>query len=415
LKKPKIFYGYWILAACFLFFILGVGSTQVSFSFFVKPLQAAMGWGRTEIMAAVTIYILLMGLNAPLAGRLVDRYGARKVIPVGAAFVTAGFIFLSRMTSLVHYYIGYILIGIGSTGIGPVVLTSVVSHWFVKRRGMAIGIMSMGMGAGGIIFAPFVAVFLIPNLDWNNAYLALGLLLGGLIIPISILVIRSRPADKGLLPDGMDSSESAETFEKSRAPDEGLSLKMALATPAFWLLAGSVVLNHSHIGISQSVVPHLGDIGFPTAIAASAISTTSVMSTIGMFFFGWLCDKLPAKFVYIFGLLLLVSGIFVMINLEANSPVWMVWLYAVLFGFGVSSWMTTMSMLTSTTFGLASYGSIFGMVSLFQNFGGSMGPLLAGYVYDSTNSYYWSFIIIMSFIFLAMPLALLVRRPAPKT
>jgi MFS family permease len=411
LKKPKIFYGYWILAACFLFLAIGVGCSQVSFSFFIKPLQAAMGWSRTEIMAALTIYILLMGINGPLAGSLVDRYGARKVIPVGALLVATGFVLLSQMNGLKQYYLGYAFIGIGSTGIGPVTLTSLMSHWFIKRRGTAIGIMSTGMGIGGIIFAPFVAIYLIPHLGWSHAYLVLAAILGGLIIPLSLLVIKSKPTELGLSPDGMATYEIANVAEASTSAAEGLSLKMAVATPAFWLLAGSVILNHTHMGVSQSVVPHLGDIGFPVGIAASAISTTSIMSTAGMFFFGWLCDKIPVKIAYIIGLVLIVMGILVLVNIEAGSPVWMVWLYAVVFGFGVSSWMTTMSILTSTTFGLASYGAIFGMLSLFQNMGGSIGPLLAGYLYDSMNTYYWAFIIIMAMVVLAMPLVLAVRRP----
>jgi MFS family permease len=168
------------------------------------------------------------------------------------------------------------------------------------------------------------------------------------------------------------------------------------------------------MGVAQSVAPHLDDVGFPVAIAASAISTTAIMGTLGMFFFGWLCDKMPVKFVYIIGLVLMVMGILVLINIDAGSPVWMIWLYAVAFGLGSSSWMSTMSMLTSTTFGLASYGAIFGMLSFFQNIGGSSGSLLAGYLFDTMNTYYWAFIIIMVMIVLAMPLVLAVRRPTIK-
>jgi MFS family permease len=414
LKKQKFFYGYRILAVCFLCLAIGVGCSQVSFGFFVKPLQATMGWNRTEIMTALTIYILLMGINGPLAGRLVDRYGARKIIPLGALLVATGFIILSQMNGLGLYYAGYALIGIGSTGIGPVTLTSVVSRWFVKRRGMAIGIMSMGMGIGGIIFAPLVAVFLIPNFDLSHSYLALGLILGGLIIPLSLLVIRSKPADLGVFPDGIEAKVTAKAAGNSAQIPQGLSVKMALATPVFWLLAASVVLNHTHMGISQSVAPYLDDVGFPVGIAASAISTTAVMSTIGMFFFGWLCDRIPVKFVYVIGLVLMTMGILALINIDADSPVWMIWLYAIVFGLGASSWMSTMSMLTSTTFGLASYGAIFGMLSLFQNIGGSAGSLLAGYLYDTMHTYHWAFIIIMTMIMLAMPIVLAVRRPKTK-
>jgi MFS family permease len=267
------------------------------------------------------------------------------------------------------------------------------------------------MGIGVTVFAPFIAMYLIPSFSLSNAYLALGLILGIVIIPASLVIVRNRPADIGLLPDGATSGEAGRAPAPS-APEEGLSLRMALATPAFWLLAVALLLHHSHMGVGQSVVPHLGDIGFPVDIAASVVSTTAFMSMVGLFFFGWLCDRIPVKFAYVIGLVMIVVGIIVLLNIDTGSPVWMVWMYAAFFGFGASSWMTTMSLIVSTTFGLASYGAIFGTLNLFQSIGGASGPLLAGYIYDSTGSYSWAFLAVLAFIVLAMPLVLAVRRPA---
>ncbi|OGO21875.1 MAG: hypothetical protein A2144_04785 [Chloroflexi bacterium RBG_16_50_9] len=414
MKKPRIFYGYWILAACFFITACGVGCSYLSFSFFVTPLQAAMGWSRGEIMAAFTIFLMCMGTSGTLAGRMVDRYGARKVIPVGAFVITIGLAVLSRMDSLWQYYIIYAVIGISSAAIGIVTLSCVVSHWFSKRRGMAIGIMSMGVGASGVIFAPLIAVILLPNLGWSHTYLALAAIFGAVAIPLSLFVIKNKPADLGLFPDGMEAHDTVSIAAASAAAAEGSSLKTALATPAFWLIASSVILTHAHAGISQSVVPHLGDLGFPAGIAASTISITSITSTSSMFFFGWLCDRIPVKFACVIGLGAMALGILILINVEPESPVWMVWLYAVIFGFGMGSWMPTMSMLTSTSFGLASYGAIFGMMTLFQNLGGAGGPLLAGYLFDVMNTYHWAFIIILGLVLLAVPLVMLVRRPTPR-
>ena len=166
------------------------------------------------------------------------------------------------------------------------------------------------------------------------------------------------------------------------------------------------------MGILQSQVPHLSDIGFPVAIAASVISIGSTMSTAGMFFFGWLCDKIPAKFASVIGLGLMAGGILIFINIDARSPMWMIWLYAIILGFGIGSWLPTMSMLTSTSFGLAAYGAIFGTLSFFQSLGAAIGPLIAGYLYDSMNTYHWAFIVILAMMVLAMPLVLAVRRPS---
>jgi len=415
LKKPRIFYGYWILTACFVINMIGTGCSLLSFSLFVTPLETDMGWSRTELMAAFTILLACIALTSPFAGRLIDRYGARKVISVGTSLTVIGFVLLSQMNSLWHYYIGYIIIGVGTTGISHITTSCVISHWFIKRRGMAIGIMAMGMGLSGIVYAPFVAVYLIPHFGWSNAYLSLAVTTGGVIIPLSLLVIRTKPADLGLLPDGTESWETATMDETRVLASEGLSLKTALSTPVFWLLAASFFLYHNCMGVLQNLVPHLRDIGFPIGIVAATISITATMSTAGTFFFGWLCDKIPAKFACVVGICSTVVGILILINIGAGSPVWMIWLYAVIVGFSLGNWMPTMSMLTSTSFGLAYYGTIFGMLSLFQSLGAAMGPLWVGYLYDSMNTYHWAFIIIMGMIVLAIPLVLSVRRPAYRT
>jgi MFS family permease len=412
LKKPRVFYGYWVLAACFISCSVGNGCGVVAFSLFVTRLETDMGWSRTGIMGALTIYLVCASITAPFAGRLVSRYGARTVISLGALLACLGFILLSQMTAFWHYYVGYAVIGTGLTAIGHVPSSYVVSQWFNKRRGLAIGIMSMGIGLGGIIYAPFVAVYLIPHFGWSSAYLALAVITGGLVIPLSLLVIRTKPADLGLFPDGIEASEAASTAEASASASGGLPLKMTLATPAFWLIAASLFFNHNHVGIFQNQVPHLEDIGFSAGIAASVMSICSIMATCGMFFFGWLCDKIPAKFASVIGLCLIALGIILFMNVEAGSPMWLIWLYAIVFGSGVGSWMPTMSMLTSTTFGLAAYGTIFGVVSIFQHLGAATGPLIAGYLYDTTNTYHLAFIIILVMVVLAIPLVLAVRRPS---
>jgi len=413
LKKTRIFYGYWVVAAFFLFNVVGVGCGPIAFSLFVAPLQNDLGWSRTEIMAAFTILLLCMAVMAPFVGRMIDRHGARRIISLGALLVGIGLALLSQMNSLWQFYIGYAVLGIGITAISQITSTFVVSQWFSRRRGTAIGITSMGIGCGGIIYAPFVGVYLIPHFGWSYAYLAMGVIVVVIVFPLSLLVIRTRPADMGLLPDGVEAPETTSPAESKFPAAGGLSLKMALATPAFWLIAASILLQHNHMGILQNQVPHLGDIGFPRPIAASVLSIGAGMGTAGMFFFGWLCDRIQAKFACVIGLGFLAVGILIFININSHSPVWMIWLYAAILGFGTGSWLPTLSMLTSTSFGLAFYGAIFGALSFFQSFGAATGPLIAGYLYDSMNTYHWAFVIILAMIVLAMPLILAVRRPAP--
>ena len=416
MKKNKIFYGYWILASCFIVSTVAVGFGGTAFGIFIKTIQAAMGWSRTQIVAAFTIYILIQGFFSPFVGRLVETMGARKIICAGSLIAMVGFIVLSRMNSLCLFYLGYIMLGIGFTAAGPFTASYVVSHWFAAKRGRAIGIMSMGIGCGSVIAPPLVALLLIPHLGWRNAYMVLAIVNALIIVPLSLFVVRSKPADLGLFPDGVKPSmdqghQVADHSEIARSPiRESLTLRMALSTTAFWFICLSLFLNHTHLGVNINVFPHLRDMGFSAGISASVLSVYGIMVFLSMFFFGWICDKIKAQYASAIGLGLVATGIAILITVGPGSPKWYLFLYAVIMGFGVGSWMPTMSMLTSSIFGIASYGAIFGAVSMFQCLGGAVGPLLAGYFYDLTHVYRWAFMIILAMVISAVPLVLKAKR-----
>jgi len=411
-KKPKVFYGYWIVVVAFLCLFTMSGSVFYAFSLFVKPIQADLGWSRGEIMAAFTIFLLVQGVTAPFIGRVVDHYGARKVIPIGALIAGLGFVFLSLMHNLWYFYIGWAVVGIGMAAMGPVPATTIVSNWFKKKRGLAIGIMSTAVGVGGLALAPLVGGYLIPNFGWGTSYLVLALLTWVLIIPLALLVMKTKPADIGLHPDGIETPEAVAVTEALPSASSGLTLRMALATSAFWLITISFLLNgFSQHGTILSQVPHLEDIGFPAATAAATLGVVGLGSTIGKIGFGWLCDWIPAKYAFSIGLGLQLVSIIILINVESAWTPATIWLYAIIFGLSVGSWLPAMSMLISTNFGLASYGAIFGMITLVHSIGGAIGPLMAGYMYDTMNTYDWAFIIFLALCAVAISTILALRRP----
>lgn len=411
-KKPKVFYGYWMVAVTFLCLLIMSGAGNFVYSLFVKPLEADLGWNRGDIMVGFTIFFVMMGAASPIVGRIVDRHGARKVIPAGALVMGLGFVLLSLMNERYLFYFAYFLVGTGAAAMGPVPASAVVSNWFRRKRGTAIGLMSAGIGAGGVVLSPIVG-YLIPHLGWRNSYLALAVIVWVSIIPLCLLVIRTKPAEKGLYPDNVETAETATTAGSSASDSSGLTLKMALTTPAFWLIAAVFLSsNFSNMGAIQAQIPYLGDIGFPTETAAAALGAVGLGSAIGKFFFGWLCDKIAPKYACAIGLCLQLVAILMLMNVGPASPIAMVWLYAVTLGLSVGSWLPTMSMLVSTSFGLACYGAIFGVVNFIQNLGTGSGPLMAGYLYDSMHTYHWAFVIFASLYAIAIPAVLLVRRPA---
>ncbi len=412
LKNPKVFYGYWILVATFFCLFIYAGCGFYAFSLFVRPLQADFGWGRGEINAAFTILFLVSGMASPFIGKVVDRYGARRVISIGAAIVGLGFILLSVMSNLWHFYVVYAVIGVGMTAIGQVPTSAIVSNWFEKRRGLVIGVMSTGIGIGGFALAPLVGGYIIPSFGWRVSYLVLAMLAWVLIIPLALLVMKTKPADMGLYPDGRQAPDAMTGAEALSSTAKGLTLKMALATSAFWLICISFLLNQfSQIGLVQSQVPHLEDIGFPVVTAATALGFVGLASAIGKFGFGWLCDRIPAKYACSIGLGFMLTGLIIFMNIKPTSPLAIVWLYAFSTGLGSGSWLPTMSMLISTNFGLVAYGTIFGVVALFQNLGMAVSPLMAGYMYDTMNTYHLAFIIFLVLFGIAILAMLAVRRP----
>jgi len=409
--RSKIFYGYWILAVMFFCLFVTSGCGYYIFSLFVLPLQEAFGWSRSEIMIALTIFFLVMGGISPYCGKLVTRYGARMVMVIGAVVGGLGFIMLNQMQSLWQFYVGYAIIAIGMAALGMIPATMVVSNWFVKRRGTAIGIISTGVGAGGLALSPLAGGYLIPTFGVGTSYIILAIITW-ITIPLVLAVVRTTPEEMGLHPDGIVIVEELRNNEMPLTSAAGLNFKAAIATTTFWLIAVSFLLNGFSLdGVLQSQSPHLQDIGYSAALASTILGITGLGSTIGKFFFGWLCDRIQAKYAWSISQCLQVISIVIFVNITPASPSAMLWVYALIIGFGVGGWLPTMSVLTSSNFGLVSYGVIFGVVNLVHSTGSSLGPLFAGYIHDTMLSYNLAFTVFLVLYVVSIATALLIRRP----
>jgi MFS family permease len=403
--------GYGVITVAFLCNFIESGCGFFAFSLFVKPLEADLGWSRGGIMTAFTIAFLLTGFASPFVGRVVDHYGARLVISVGAAITGSGFVFLSVMHSLWHLYIAYALVGVGLAAVGPVSASAIVSKWFQQRRGLAIGITSTGIGVGGLVLAPFIGGYLIPCFGWRVSYLTLAFLTWLLGIPLTLLVLKAKPESVHI---GADASEyeGGGTMAASPSAPKDPMLRIALSTSAFWLIAMAFFFSQfSQVGVLQHQVPYLQDIGYSITVVATALAVVSFMSALSKLGFGLLCDWIDAKYACAIGFGLQLVSILLLMSIKPASPLAMLWLYAVLTGLGGGSWLPTMSMVVSKNFGLASYGVIFGLVSLVEKVGMSTGPLLAGYLHDQMHTYSLAFTVFLATYAVSIPAILLIRRP----
>jgi MFS family permease len=412
-SAPRTVSGYWVVTVAFLCNFIQSGCGFFAFSLFVKPLEADLGWSRGGIMTAFTIAFLITGAAAPFAGQFVDRYGARLVISLGAAITGMGFALLSFVNRLGFFYIAYALVGVGLAAAGPVSASAIVSKWFQQRRGLVIGLMSSGIGMGGLVLAPFIGGYLIPNFGWRISYRALAFLAWLCIIPLTLWVLKAEPK---AMHTGADESAHDDIGPTATPPSalKGPALSIALSTSAFWLIALSFFFSQfSQAGILQNQTPYLQDIGFPITVTANALGLIGLMSVISKLGFGLLCDWIAAKYACAIGFGLQLVGIVLLMALTPTSPPVMLWLYVVIIGLGGGSWLPTMSMVVSSNFGVAHYGVIFGVVSLIERIGVSTGPLLAGYTHDWMHSYSLAFTIFLAAYGVSIPAILLIRRSIP--
>jgi MFS family permease len=300
------------------------------------------------------------------------------------------------MNSLAEFYIAYCIVGAGVRAFGIMPAAKIVSNWFIKKRGTALGIATVSFGLGGFILSPIIGGYVIPTFGWRAAYLTLAFVALVLVIPVSALILKTKPSDMGLFPDGV---KSADQVYKPAFGDElagAFTLKSAVITSAFWLITISFMIsNFSHMGLMQHSVIYLTSIGYPIAIASTALGNVGLFSALAKFVMGWLCDKIPAKFVAT------ICFFFT----------YMFWLYAFSMGFGVGGWTTSLPILLSGNFGLKYYGAILGMFTLVSGSLAAFGPQVASIVYDNMGSYvsiFWAFFALSA---LSVPLMLFVRRP----
>ena len=407
--RPTVFYGYWILAASLvsLFIMSSVGF--YSFGIFFKPIQEEFAWGRGVISVAFLLIYLVQAIVSPFIGRLAERYGPKTVITIGAFVLGSGLFLLSLTTNILHFYAAYALTGLGNSAIGMITISALISNWFVRRRGLAIGIASTGVGLGGLIATPVIGIFLIPTFGWRASYQILAILTVMLVSIPAQFVIKTHPRELGLSPDGIEAFETATDSRNASGRPDGWTVNAALHTSTFWLIAGAYVLFMlATTGASQHLINHLTDIGLSVATATTALSIVGLGSTVGKFTFGTVSDVLAPKYCAAMSFFAGIVSILLIIT-DPTTPI--VLLSSFIMGLSIGGWAPLTSMLIGSNFGLAHYGSTYGVLTLFQNIGTGVSTTFYGYVYDATDSYRWAYIVALASLSVAILLIVTSRRP----
>jgi MFS family permease len=383
-QSSKIFYGWWIVLvagialsvhfAPILGFTLGV---------FLKSLSQEFGWNRAQISLAFSLSTLGMTLAAPFLGWLVDHFGARRVILLAAGLFGLGTLSLYFLSAhLWHFYAIFLFSGVVGSGTTPLPYSKVISQWFDRQRGLALGLIMVGSSVGMFVM-PSLAQALITSVGWRSAYVFLGLLALGITLPIVGRFLTETPQLMGLWPDGEE--RAAPTAAKRPGPEPGLSSREARHTATFWVLVSAAFLvSASFTGCLIHLVPLLTDRGVSAQSAALATSVGAGGALLARAGAGYLLDRFFVSYVAVsffcgsaLGIILLWSGVVEGLAFVA----------AVLIGLGQGAEFDILPYAISRYFGLQAFGEICGYSFAAVSLGGALGPLVMGVSFEATGSY----------------------------
>lgn len=383
-----------------LLIVFGASLTQFttigllfSYGLFFKTFETEFGWSRTLLSSCTSIAFLVMGILAIYGGRLADRYGPRIVLGITGALGGLGYVLMAQISQswqLVAIFGLFIGVGMSSH---DVVTLSTIARWFEKRRGTMTGIVKVGTAAGQFA-VPLIAAFLMISYGWRTALVIMGVS-GIVLLLIAASLMKSPPVSK--------------TSPDEPAKATGGSFKEARRTRAFWMLCAIQFLFFPTVTtVPLHIVVHGMDLGMSAVIAATLLSTTAAASVFGRVSFGIFIDKIGGRNAYIMCLIPVIAAL---ISLMFITNTTLLYVVIAVYGFGHGGLFTVVSPTIAEYFGLNALGGLFGIVIFCGTIGGAAGPVFAGYIFDTTGSYFIAFTTLMVMATIALVIAMMM--PAP--
>jgi sugar phosphate permease len=409
-RRTPFFYGWAILGAAGSAYFVRNAAASLTIAVFMFPVADELGWSRTLIAGAASVGGLAASGVSPIAGWLVDRYGARLVLGFSVLILGLSTVSLAWATVPIAFYIAY--------GTGRVMFSSplqigatvVVSRWFVRRRGRAQGLLFAAHAAGMTVF-PLIAAVTIHAYGWRQAWVVLGLLVWGVaLVPVWLLIVQ-RPEDVGLKPDGTDAT-SDNAPDGAQPAEPAWTLRDAMRSPALWLLAvaiGSLFLVQAGTNIHQAA--YFRDRGLSAGVAAAGLSLNAIFAGIGGVFWGWLSERVPVRYAFAAVALVMAVSSALFLSVSSSGEALAV---AALFGFSLGGVVVLPSVAFADYFGRSSLGTIRGVTEPFASLGQAVGAVLSGAIYDITGSYHAAFLTFATLSALTI-LTLLIAKPPTRS
>ncbi|MBW1988690.1 MAG: MFS transporter [Deltaproteobacteria bacterium] len=405
----RIFYGWYVVAVAFLANFMATGTHFYVFNAFMEPLEQVRGFTRAQVNLGLTMGGMA-GLLAQLAhGTLVMRIGPRKYMAAGAALSAAVFAALGRAETLLAFYGLYVLLFFSNGAFCGIVANTAVNNWFVKKRGRAMGLSVMGISLAGVL-VPYIALFAYRSLGLSGAFTLLASMIA-LLAPLSLLVVRDRPEDYGLLPDGEAEKPRPERGEPPPAEPEPLwPVSAVVRTGAFWQtgLAFAACMA-GVVGVMSQMAPRFMDIGLSPKLSMGLLGAAALLGAAGKYAWGALCDKFDPRRVALAMFLANAAGLLLALFWKTTAGAVA---FALVFGFSMGGVLALLPVMVAHLFGRLSFTSISRFIALFlvlQN----LGFLVMGASYGATGSYDAAYAVFLGLNLLAAVLVFFLRKPGP--
>jgi MFS family permease len=419
-KKPRFFYGWYVVLASFLAHIAYAEQHSSILGVFFRPMTAEFGWSRTALSGVQSSARLVEGAIAPFIGPILDRHGARGLMVAGGLIAGFALLGLSQVQSLWQYYffkgflaaIGFLLMGFIATNVA-------VANWFVRLRGRALGIAGMGTPLASMLVPP-ITVWVINGWGWRPAWMVFAVLTWAVVVIPAWLWMRRRPEDMGLLPDGDDPEtahrsslregpETVEQRQEERHMEPVWTWQEILRTRAFWLLIFTLsVANLAFQGINISLFPYLEDLGYASSVAAMALSARAFFGLVGNPLWGFAADRIDIR--YLGSLKFAIQAVVaLMLLVGRNLPV--IFTAVMAYGIGAAGSEVITGVIWANFYGRLSLGTVRSVGMPFTFIFSAAGPVFMNWIFDYFGSYHPAFALFIGLFLCSAVLFLFCRPP----
>ena len=413
-RLKGVYFGWYTVLAGAIISCWGYGSWYYGMSALFKPLIDEYGWTRAQLSAAFSMRSIEGGLEGPFGGVLVDRYGPRIITIASTTIASIGLILVLFVRDIWQFvFVWGFVVSLGyNLGLYDTV-NAAVAKWFIRKRGRALSIVTIGGGLGGPVVVP-IMTWIIINQGWRAAIISFAVSTMVICLPLAWFFMRDHlPEHYGLLPDGDTVIKEADTsVEASEAHDEHeFTARQAVKTKSFWLMLTAFALNGGIlVMVTMHQMPYLGDIGIDPMAAAGVLGLMATMSLPGRVIFAWVGDRWGERRSLMLGYAMKTVGLIVW---TAARSIPQIMLFVILFGLGYGGAIPVQHALRASYFGRRAYATITGYTTLFTAMTNIVYPIFAGWSFDVSGSYTTAFTIIAGLQALAIVFMFLAKKPKP--